>query len=84
MGYGEAHSVGTVGSSIIGGGKVVVHQAEGSGELGAAIDAHAGWVDADGGHIATYRTHGITHAQGFGSALIIGLREQTGIVDTLS
>ena len=84
IGYGEAHPVVTVGSPIVVGGKVVVHEAECGGELGATIDAQACRVDADGGHVATHCTHGVAHAHGFGSALVVGLREKACIVGALS
>ena len=73
VGNGQAHLVGSVARPIIGGLLEVVHQAEGGGELVAAVDAHPGWVDANGGHVAAYCTHGVAHAQGFGRALVEGL-----------
>ena len=56
VGDGEPHLVGSVARAIIGGVVVVVRQVEGGGELVAAVNAHAGRVDVDGGHVATHGT----------------------------
>ena len=83
VGNGQAHLVGPVACPVIGGLLVVVHKAEGGGELVAAVDAHPCWVDANGSHVTTHCTHGVAHAQGFGRALVEGLGKQASIGSTL-
>lgn len=63
---------------------IVVEQVEGRGEFVAAIDAHAGRIDADCGHVAPHGSQSIAHAQSLSRALIISLRKLAGIVATLA
>ena len=84
VGNRKAHLVGSVIRSVIGRAVIVVEQVEGGGEFVVAVDAHTCRVDADRGHVATYGTHSIDHAQSFGRALVEGLRKQTGIIAALA
>ena len=83
VGNGQTHLVGSVACPIIRGLLEIVHQAEGGGELVAAVDAHPCWVDANGGHVAAYCTHGVAHTQGFGCALIEGLGKDASVGSAL-
>lgn len=82
---GQVHAklVGIVARPVIGGLLEVVQQPRRDGELMVAIDAHARRIDADGGHVASYRAQGVAHAQGLGRALVEGLRKETGIIGAL-
>ena len=80
---GKTRLVGSIACAVISGSLVVVHQAEGGGELVAAVYAHSGRVDADGSHIAAYGTHSIAHSYGFGRALVEGSGEKASIIRTL-
>jgi len=83
VGNGQAHLVGPVACPVIGGLLVVIHKAEGGGEFVAAVDAHPGWVDANGSHVTAHCTHGIAHTQGFGRALVEGLGEKASVGSAL-
>lgn len=69
--------------AVIGGMALVVGQSCAESQFVAAVNTHAGRIDADGCHVGADGTHGAAQGHRFGRALIEILRKQHGIICTL-